>query len=95
MHNLPCEEMRVFNFFDELKKSLKNEKFIDKYNIVLVSGKMLYAEGHTGICQLSSEVISFKYKGGIIVVEGKELVLNELLETTLKITGEIKKVEAM
>lgn len=56
---------------------------------------MLYAEGHTGICQLSSEVISFKYKGGIIVVEGKELVLNELLETTLKITGEIKKVEAM
>lgn len=85
----------MFNFFDELKKSLKNEKFADKYNIVLVSGKLLYAEGHAGVCQLSKEVISFKYKGGVIVVEGKDLILNELLETTLKITGEIKRVEAL
>lgn len=85
----------MFNFFDELKKTLNFEKFSDKYNIVLVSGKLLYAEGHTGICQLSRETISFKYKGGVIVVEGKDLVLNELLETTLKITGDIKKVESI
>lgn len=85
----------MFNFFDELKSLLKNENFIDKYNIVLVSGKLLYAEGHTGICQLSKEVISFKYKGGIIIVEGKDLVLNELLDTTLKITGDIKRVESV
>lgn len=85
----------MFNFFDELKKSLKTDKFTEKYNIVLVSGKLLYAEGHAGICRLSKESISFKYKGGIIVVEGKDLVLAELLETTLKIAGEIKRVEAM
>ncbi len=85
----------MFNFFDELKKSLNNENLIDRYNIVNVSGKILYVEGHTGICQLSKEVISFKVKGGIVIVEGSGLILNELMEKTLKITGEIKKVEVI
>ena len=85
----------MFNFFDELKKTLKNEKLADKYNIVNMSGRILYVEGHTGICQLSKEIISFKFKGGVIIVEGKDLVLSELMDKTLKITGEIKKVEAM
>lgn len=85
----------MFNFFDELKKSLKNENLVDRYNIVNVSGKILYVEGHTGICQLSKEVISFKVKGGVVIVEGKGLILNELMEKTLKITGEIKKVEVI
>lgn len=85
----------MFNFFDELKKIIKNEKFIEKYNIVNMSGKILYVEGHTGICQLSREIISFKFKGGVIIVEGKDLILNELMDKTLKITGEIKKIEAV
>lgn len=85
----------MFNFFDELKKIIKNEKFIEKYNIVNMSGKILYVEGHTGICQLSKEIISFKFKGGVIIVEGKDLILNELMDKTLKITGEIKKIEAV
>lgn len=85
----------MFNFFDELKKIIKNEKLIEKYNIVNMSGKILYVEGHTGICQLSREIISFKFKGGVIIVEGKDLILNELMDKTLKITGEIKKIEAV
>ncbi len=85
----------MFNFFDELKKIIKNEKLIEKYNIVNMSGKILYVEGHTGICQLSKEIISFKFKGGVIIVEGKDLILNELMDKTLKITGEIKKIEAV
>ena len=85
----------MFNFFDELKKIIKKEKIIEKYNIVNMSGKILYVEGHTGICQLSREIISFKFKGGVIIVEGKDLILNELMDKTLKITGEIKKIEAV
>ena len=85
----------MFNFFDELKKIIKNEKLIEKYNIFNMSGKILYVEGHTGICQLSKEIISFKFKGGVIIVEGKDLILNELMDKTLKITGEIKKIEAV
>ena len=85
----------VFNFFDELKKSLKDPTIATNYNIVNISGKILYVEGHTGICMLSRQVISFKCKKTLIVVEGENLVLNELMDKTLKITGEIKSVEAL
>lgn len=85
----------MFNFFNELKKTLKDEKLTDRYNIVNMSGRILYVEGHTGICQLSKDAISFKFKGGVIIVEGNGLVLSELMDKTLKITGEIKKVEAI
>ena len=84
----------MFNFFDEIKGALQKTELAG-YNLVNISGKILYAEGHTGICQLSKESISFKYKGGVIMVEGKDLVLEELQERTLKITGHIKKVEAI
>lgn len=85
----------MFNFFSELKKIVKKEKFIDRYNIVNMSGKILYVEGHTGLCHLSKELITFKFKGGVIIVEGKDMVMSELSETTLKIVGEIKRVEAL
>lgn len=85
----------MFNFFSELKKIAKNEKFVDKYNIVNMSGKILYVEGHTGICKLSQSLIAFKFKGGIITVEGEEMSLAELSETTIKIVGQIKRVEAI
>ena len=84
----------MFNFFDEIKNSLQKTDLAG-YNLVLISGKILYAEGHTGICQLSKEHISFKFKGGVITVEGKDLTLAELQDKTLKITGQIKKVEAI
>ena len=60
-----------------------------------MSGKILYVEGHTGIVSLSKENISFKFKGGVIIVEGKDLVLSELMPTTLKITGSILRVESL
>lgn len=85
----------MFNFFSELKKIAEKEKFIEKYNIINMSGKILYVEGHKGICQLSKEIITFKVKSGIIIVEGQNMILNELSETTLKIVGDIKRVEAM
>ncbi len=83
----------MFNFFDELKKTTKIDG--NAYNIVNVSGKILYVEGHLGICQLSQDIISFKTKGAIIVVEGQNLKLFELMDKTLKITGKIKRVEEM
>lgn len=85
----------MFNFFDELKKAIKDKSLAHSYNLVLMSGKILYVEGHLGIMQLSSEIISFKVKGGVIVVEGKNLTLFELMDKTLKITGEIKNIEAL
>jgi len=85
----------MFNFFNEIKENLKvtNKMELDIFNLVNVSGRILYAEGHMGLVTLSKELISFKVKKGVIIVEGRDLILSELSENTLKICGQIKKVE--
>ena len=85
----------MFNFFNEVKENLKdkNKLEFDVFNLVNISGRILYAEGHKGLVTLSKELISFKVKTGVILVEGKDLLLSELSENTLKIGGHIKKVE--
>lgn len=86
----------MFNFFDEIKKNVSkiDNSVLGSYTLVNISGKILYVEGHLGLTTLSKEVIVFKVKGGRIVCEGKDLVLDELSENTLKIVGQISKVEA-
>ncbi len=81
----------MFNFFDEIKNNLV---VVEKYNLVNISGQILYVEGHLGLTNLSKENISFRVKGGRIVVEGENMLLAELSENTMKIVGNIKKVEA-
>lgn len=86
----------MFNFFGEVKESLKNSKDLNlsSYNIINISGKILYVEGHCGLVTLSKEIIAFKINGGRVVVEGEDMLLQELTENTLKISGKIKKVES-
>lgn len=82
----------MFNFFNEVKKGL--EKYgTGRFNMVNLSGNILYVEGHLGITQLSKQTITFKIKGGRIVVQGEELVLQELSDTTLKVSGKIISIE--
>lgn len=85
----------MFNFFGEVKENLKNSNKIDldNFNIINISGKILYVEGHLGLVTLSKEEISFKVKKAVVIVEGSEMILSELTENTLKIIGKIKKVE--
>ncbi|MGN1200922.1 MAG: YabP/YqfC family sporulation protein [Candidatus Caccovivens sp.] len=83
----------MFNFFNEIKGNLKNN--FDSFNLVNISGALLYVEGHLGLVTLSKELISFKVKGGVIMVEGRDMILAELNENTIKITGTIKKVEQL
>lgn len=85
----------MFNFFDEIKKNVKgyDPQLLSSYHLVNISGHILYVEGHLGLTTLSKELVAFKVKRGRIVVEGKNLVLAELTENTLKIVGEIGKVE--
>ena len=84
----------MFNFFEEIKSKTKNQNMLDTFQIINMSNKILYAEGHKGLVSLSKELISFKVKGGRIVVEGEEMFLMELTENTIKISGKIKKVES-
>lgn len=85
----------MFNFFDEIKKASGSGEVIDNYQIINISGKVVYVEGHRGLTSLSKEEIAFKVKGGRVVIEGSELVLAELTDTTIKICGNIKKQEVI
>lgn len=85
----------MFNFFNEVKDNIKNPKNLDLngYNIINISGHLLYVEGHMGLVTLSKELISFRVKKAVIMVEGKDMILSELSDNTIKICGQIKKVE--
>lgn len=87
----------MFNFFDEIKKTVKNfePQELTSYNIVNISGKILYVEGHLGLTELGKERISFKVKKGRVTVEGENLCLAELADSTMKIVGDIKKFEVL
>lgn len=85
----------MFNFFEEIKKSVGLERDILAYNLVNVGGKILYVEGHQGLTILSKEMIAFKVKRARVTVEGRDLKLFELTESTMKIVGQIVKVEVI
>ncbi len=84
----------MFNFLNEVKQGLKNTEIdLNGFNLINLSGRILYVEGHLGLVTLSKELISFKVKKAVIVVEGKDMMLSELSDNTIKICGQIKKVE--
>ncbi len=85
----------MFNFFNEVKQNLKNSQGLELngFNIINLSGHLLYVEGHLGLVTLSKELISFKVKNAVIMVEGSDMILSELSDNTIKIAGKIKKVE--
>lgn len=85
----------MFNFFDEIKGNLKkiDQNILNSYNLINLSGKILYVEGHLGLTILTDSLIAFKVKKGRIEVSGNDLVLSELSQNTMKIEGNIKKVE--
>lgn len=86
--------MNIFNYFDELKQSLNlDEKILQNYNIINLSGKILYVEGHCGVIKLQSDCVSFKIKKGTVEVKGDKLSLRTLSENILAIEGVIHKVE--
>ncbi len=85
----------MFNFFSELKSKIgdANIDLYNEFNIINVSGKLLYVEGHNGLTILSPTTIAFKIKRGRVVVDGENMFLKELTDNTLMIQGKISKTE--
>ena len=85
----------MFNFFEEIKKKAGDidNNLLNDYNIINLSGKLLYVEGHQGVTIVNSEMLAFKIKRGRVVVEGEELFLCELTDNTLTVQGKINKME--
>lgn len=88
-------ENDMFNFFDEIKNKVTkvDSNLLNDYNIINLSGKLLYVEGHQGVTIITPETIAFKIKKGRVVVEGNNFILNELTDNTLLLQGDIDKVE--
>ena len=85
----------MFNFLNEIKQNLKIPQGLDLngFNLINIAGNLLNVEGHLGLVTLSKQQISFKVRKGVIIVDGEDMILNELSDTTLKICGKIRKVE--
>lgn len=83
----------MFNFFDEIKSSAKHNSFCSDFNVVNMSGRIIYVEGHKGLNILSKEKIVLLVKSGSISIDGEQLVLQELYDDCVKIIGKIKKIE--
>ena len=83
----------MFNFFDEIKACVKNLDIKNKYNIVNISSRIVYIEGHKGLIKLSKEEVILTLKHGSIKVVGKDLILQELYDDCVKISGKIEKTE--
>ena len=84
----------MFNFFDEIKqKANRCKDLIHDYNLVNISGRLLYVEGHMGLTVLTEEMIAFKVNKGRVVVEGESMILAELTSNTMLIEGKIFKTE--
>lgn len=80
----------MFNFFNEIKSNIKEKT---SFNLVNISGKIVYIEGHKELVTLSREKIVLSVKTGIISIEGKEMILQELFDNCVKISGKIQKIE--
>lgn len=85
----------MFNFFEQIKNDLRLDgSMFENFNLINMSNKLVYVEGHRGVFLISDDCISFKIKKGIVLVCGNNLVLKKITKTTLVIQGEIKKVES-
>lgn len=83
----------MFNFLEEIKKKSRKGGIIDDYNILIVSGKLVYIEGHKGLTIISPDLIALKIKGGRVELVGTGLSISELTENTLLIEGNICEVK--
>lgn len=83
----------MFNFFEEVKKRAKNNRLLTDYNILLVSGRLLYVEGHCGVTIINPTLIAFRVKGTRFEVSGRGLEITELTDNTILIEGEICEVK--
>lgn len=83
----------MFNFFDEIKKKVGNNKIFEDYNVILASGRLLYIEGHCGLLIIRNDLMVLKVKNAKLEICGNNLSINELTENTILIEGNICEVK--
>ena len=85
----------MFNFFSELKSKMGNlkDKVIFPYQIIMVGSSLLYLEGSLNLMTISHENVVVKVKDCVIIITGQNLEIKDLSDSTITVTGTIKRWE--
>jgi sporulation protein YqfC len=60
--------------------------------IRMASNRILHAEGHRGILHYDTDEVSFRARGGVVQVLGRQLCISAYSKTQLEITGIVQSV---
>lgn len=83
----------MFNFFSEIKQDIVYDNaLLGNFNIINLSNKAVYIEGHKGLVSLKQEEICFRAKKTKIKILGDALKIKKITTSTAIIEGEIKGV---
>lgn len=86
----------MFNFFNEIVNDFGLEgQAVNSFNIINMSNKLVYMEGHKGIVSISATEIAIKVKNGVVIVSGADLKIKRITSKTLAISGKIKQMESV
>ena len=82
-------------FLEEISKitGLEMGLLNDGYRIVNFSGKAVYVEGIKSILLFDSSQVALKLKKGAIKITGSGIMIKELMQGTILVTGTVTNVE--
>lgn len=80
----------MFDFIDELKE-LKNNAV--GYRYINYGGKLVIVQGYKDILFFDDTTVTLKLKTGELSVSGTKLVVTEFSTNSIKIVGNISKIE--
>ena len=80
----------MFDFIDELKE-LKNNAI--GYRYINYGGKLVIVQGYKDILFFDDMIVTLKLKTGELSVSGTKLIVTEFSTNSIKIVGNISKIE--
>lgn len=80
------------SFIEEIKEKLRIDDYIG-FRLFLISDRNIAVEGHKGIYEISDTIIRIKVNKGTVIITGHELMIKDISNTEIFISGYIKGIE--
>lgn len=81
-------------FVDEVSKmiGLPLEEISSEYKLMMVGSKMIRMSGYQKIISYQREKVILKIKNDTLLIEGKDLVIQEMEQNEIALVGKIDKI---
>lgn len=81
-------------FVDEVSKmiGLPLEEIRSEYKLMMVGSKMIRMSGYQKIISYQREKVILKIKNDTLLIEGKDLVIQEMEQNEIALVGQIDKI---